>query len=490
MEAEFRTNDINKARLIWDPSVHQHYQEECRYLLMRFHDPEVSNIVPQLEEMMEKALIQSYNIYLVYGYYDVFLRVFATPQKWARAKELFRRFLSHRLANQEEFHIDRMDYVWAPRLSNRTPRVDAYRNQIEQVSMKEADNDLSIDDADLTDLLKAGLVHRLEEEPEGSIKFYVLLSRFGYRFPSPTEYDEIRRTLVEGSLPYVRKPSIYSVTGGSAYFLKFVVEKYDEILPVISVLTLNARNYGLRTMTLLISNANAPESDVIDPHWDEFPGPLFQLEGLLRPSASTIGISLARLDSQTRFTISRTFERHRSLMEERLFLPMFEGFFLARAEENIQVLSEKLNWITHLEALFRTFLQEIARSQLGGQWFDTVQAAAKQVGVKEEKLEQYSLRDTVSVLSKLVHDGKLSSVVVEGRLGSDWESRIRGLTEPFGEGLEIRNHLAHGRLYDRAAQYWEHWTDVAERIFDAADIYIRLRKDQSGRREEDVEVDI
>jgi hypothetical protein len=476
--AKFRTTNINKSRYLWDPSVHELYGEECRYLLIRFNDPEVSTIVPQLEQLMEKALIQSYNLYLVYGYYDVFIRVWTTPQKWLRLKKLLTP-LSTRIGNQQEYSIDRMDYVWASRQSNRLPRLDTYRHQIEQVSLKERSNDLEINDADLADLLKAGIIYPLEEEPDGSIKFYVLLSRFDFRFPSATEYDDLRRTLIEGTLPYVRKQSIYGVTGGSDYFLKFVVTDYEQILPVISVLMITARKYGLRTMTLLISNVAAPESDVIDPEWEEFPGSLFQLEDLLRSTASTIGVSLARLDPQTRMDVARTFDRYRSLMDERFFQPMFEGFFLARAEHDIQLLSEKLNWITHLEALFRTFVQERAIAEHGDEWFKIVRAVGMEIGLDNDKRpEQYTLREAIAVLSKLVGDEKLSSVEVEQRLGSGWERRIRGLTEPFAEDLQIRNHLAHGGFYDRATQYWDNWTALAERVFDAAAIYIQLRKEQ------------
>jgi hypothetical protein len=458
---------------------------------MRFHAPEVGGIVPELQQMMEKALIQSYNIYLVYGYYDVFVRVWTTPQKWTRLMRLMSLSLSPRLASQQEYHIDidHMVYLWAPRHSNRTPKPESYRKLIQEVSSKDRSNDLVSDDPDVVELVRAGVLHLLEEEPAGSIKFYVLLSRYAFRFPSATEYDELRRILIEGNIPYVRKPSIYRVTGGGEYFLKFVVNNYDEVLPVISVLTLATKDFGLRTMTLLISNANAPEADIVDPEWEDFPSSLFQVEDMLRESSSSIGIDLARLDFQTRLHVASTFDNYRSLMHERLFSPMFEGFFLARAEQDIQMLSEKLNWITHLEALLRIFLKNMARKELKDEWYKLVRSTAQEVRVKEpQKPEQYTLRETVNVLSKLVKEEKLPAAEVERGLGSDWERRIRGLTEPFAKGLEIRNNLAHGTLYDRADQYWANWTEVAERVFDAAAIYVQLRKEQGSQSTDDTEL--
>ena len=468
----FRTKNINSSRYLWHPSVHKYYKESCRYILLRFHEPEVGSVVAKLQATMEKALIESFNIYLVYGYYDILIRAWATPQQWDRLSHLLG--LTFQIDSQYEYHVDQVEYLWTKHL-NQEPTVNRFTRQIVDVSQKERRNELEEDDPSLTGLLSAGILHLLELDNSTAIKFYVLLSRAPYLDSTQREYDDLRRMLIDGGIPFIKKPSIYRVNRGSEYFLKFVVDEYHQVLPTIKYITDATRSFNLRTMTLLVSNNDAPEADVVDPLWQEFPRDLLTLEELLRDVSSSVAKHLAALSAQTRLDVAETFLRHQDLKDEPQFRLLFEGFFLARAEQDIQMLSEKMIWITHLESLLRTFLREVAQAAMGADWFRVLTDKAGEIGVsKPGRPEQYTLHDTVSVLSKLASDGDLGGLDLDKELGDNWQAYLRRLVEEFAGGLQIRNSLAHGGFYDQEKAYWDNWTEVADRVLNAATIYVRL----------------
>jgi len=136
---------------------------------------------------------------------------------------------------------------------------------------------------------------------------------------------------------------------------------------------------------------------------------------------------------------------------------------------------EKLSWISQLEFLLREFLQRQSQQQMGQEWFRIVQETAGTVGLSAQTSpKKYNLRETLSVLSKLTRDQKLQASAIDHWLGEDWERRLRGLTERF-DGLEIRNDLVHGTVFENEDQYWYQWPKVATKVFDAAVVFINLR---------------
>jgi hypothetical protein len=209
----------------------------------------------------------------------------------------------------------------------------------------------------------------------------------------------------------------------------------------------------------------------------QFVESLSQLEELLREDRPSISDSIASMDLPTLIALARTFDRYRGLADEAVFRSHFEGLFVARIERNTGILAQSLVWIFHLEALLRQFLVEVAINSLGNEWYSVVRAAAERIGVPDVRPEAYSFRDTVSILAYLVHNDRVHSAHVDRRLGGGWEQQMRDLAEPF-DGIQIRNDMAHGLIYDSAERYWEHWSELAERVFGAAAIYIRLRSQQ------------
>src|SRR5947209_11213091 len=89
-EVSFRTTNILSDRYVWDPQAHHEYREHCRYLLLRFDGPDPAD-VPRIAKACDRALISSYCVYLIYGYYDVLVRVWCTAQKYERLMRLDRK---------------------------------------------------------------------------------------------------------------------------------------------------------------------------------------------------------------------------------------------------------------------------------------------------------------------------------------------------------------------------------------------------------------
>jgi hypothetical protein len=215
------------------------------------------------------------------------------------------------------------------------------------------------------------------------------------------------------------------------------------------------------------------------PELAQFVESLSQLEELLREERPSISDSIAGLDLPTLIILARTFERYRGLMEEAIFRSYFEGLFVARIERDTEILAQSLVWIFHLEALLRHFLVEVARNAFGDEWYRAVVAAADEMGVSGGmRPETHSFRDTVAIIAYLFQNDRVHSADVDQRLGEGWQQRMRGLVEPFDDGVQILNNMAHGTIHDSAERYWEHWSEVAQRVFGAATVYIRLRSQQ------------
>jgi len=237
--------------------------------------------------------------------------------------------------SKQEYLVDQVDYLWAHRPAQ-SPKSEQYYDKIGLVSSRERAHQLSRDDRDLEELLGAGVVHHLEGEPAGSLKFYMLLSRVGIREASLSEYEQLRGLISDDRLPYVEKPSIYRVNNGREYFMKFVIPQYEEIQQVISIITNSLMPFGLRPMTLLIANVAAPESDVMSSHYEDLPHTLFVLEQVLRDQDSSVASLLSSLDNQDRVDIADLYTRHASLENHSVFRPLFEGFYLRGSSETFK----------------------------------------------------------------------------------------------------------------------------------------------------------
>src|SRR5439155_19788589 len=74
----FKASDIIHKRLVWDARVHTElYSEHCHYFWLRAFQPS-TQLIPTLEACLQQAGVASSCVYLLYGYWDVLIRLWAT----------------------------------------------------------------------------------------------------------------------------------------------------------------------------------------------------------------------------------------------------------------------------------------------------------------------------------------------------------------------------------------------------------------------------
>lgn len=471
----FRSEDLTAERYVWDAEAHLAHGERCRYILLRLQAPQL-DVIGRLAEVMDKALIVSYCTYFIYGYYDILIRIWSTPQKLERLSRLLQRTFD--IAAQRDFEVDRIKYLWA---EDKGTKETAERNRptIDNVSMEEMAGHLTISNADLILVRDAGLLHHLPAEYSDSIKLYVTLSRLPDAGPGMNDFDTLSGYLREVSPKALRNVSLYQCNSGADFLIKMVLENFRDVLRTVGDVAKFAEQMQLRPMTLLIGNTDAPEIDAIDTRWEDFPNSVFRLENILSPLSSSIAKDLANLPKQERYEIADRFERHEPTRQQfTAFVAQFDGLFLARIEKNAQLFAEKASWVTHLESLHRRYWTDLWIAQLGTQWHPKVKEVAGSIGISSDP-KKLSLRDTVALAAKLLSSNVVGTAMPMRQLGEDWEQRLRGLTEPVGfihDSRGLRNDLMHGSFYDDLDEFWAHSMHVVDALLDAAQVYRRLRE--------------
>jgi len=208
----FSRRNIHEPRLVWNPAVHELYGEKCYYYLLRMKNPQ-QKLVDVFEAVLKEVGINSYCIYVLYGYYDVLLRIWARPERRAT--------LSHRLEKDarflaieavEEFIAEVVEYMWAGKI---TPQdVAPYKNRVEDLCRAVAAG--SALDAELvSSLMHAGLLHQINvpsdsssvSKEESLIKFYWLWQSFPEQRQqtSPIAYALLRNSPKLGTDRFTRE---------------------------------------------------------------------------------------------------------------------------------------------------------------------------------------------------------------------------------------------------------------------------------------------
>lgn len=434
----FQAFDIHQGRLVWDPVVHRAYNEHCYYFLLRLRDPEI-DVVGTIQGLLVQSKVESSCIYILYGYYDVLVRLWATDQKRGR---FVKRLDEHRelIEDVKEFQAHKIEYLWATKPAtvddSSFPR---YRPQVESVA-KAIRLGNGVSDSTINELAAAGLVHRIAQREKTGIKFYIALSRIPGPIESKVDLDRLKETLQQKNLP-LNDVSVYSGIGFCNYFIKAVVGSYPEIVSATMVIFRDVRKLNLRPMTLLIANNDAPESDQIDLVWEELSVDLLQLGLLLGPGAERL---ISQLESHDRTEVGKVFGENCGFLGSP-FESVFRALLVSRLQNDGELLGEKLAFLMRLEGLLRRFFVEVCTSAIGEKtsWFKIVQDAAGRSSVDPAKnpAKEYTLHDLLTVMDKLIAEGTLSQEAVETVLGTGWKRNL-------DQVKDLRNAFAHGKLYE------------------------------------------
>lgn len=479
----FHSRDISARRYVWDPVVHKTlYGEDLSFFLLRLSAPTLG-VVADLEAVLRRASIVSSCVYTVFGFYDALLRVWCTPEQRLRLiDELQNEFPDADFIR--EFRVDKAYYEdWSAHRHDLTFRtLQSFTGSIEAASGgATGKQDIP---AALELLTKEGLLHVLDplkEFPAGIegdqlIKLYFALSSTAFHVTA-LEPDVVRAAVSEVDI--LRAKSVYTGDGFCDYLVKGMVARYRDVDRAAIQLqeAIERRRLAFRTMTLLIANQDAPESDFIDVSHVDVGRSLMRLVRTL--GGGTILNDLEALSESRRQDVRSVFDEFAPSLLDTAFERFFLGILEAGIRSDILMLGEKLSFITRLEALLRQFAtSELWPPHLGSAWPQRVLAVANDLrreGKQRADIPgltdpaQFTLSDYVRVTDKLVAVGEIEGPAVADRLGPDWRPSLHGI-------LGLRNDVAHGNLYEpaKSVRIFNQWRDVARSACRAGDVYNRL----------------
>lgn len=466
----FQSRDVADRRLVWDPAVHELYDEHCSYFLLRMREPD-PNIVETMTHLLVQAQISSFCVYVVYGYYDVLVRVWSTGQKRGRFIDLLDRNATA-IESVDEFLAGSILFLWSQTVEFDDPReLQAFRPDIEIVSraiLRKIEPPVDAIDT----LMKARLIHTIPERHDGIVKFYIALSRVPGGVQTKAEFEQLRQA-VDRVRPTMKDLCLYRGRGFANYLIKGVASAYRDIMACTYAITQATQVLDLRPMTLLIANNDAPEFDHVDVAWVEFETSLLRLEKILGGNSAQL---IAELALPVRNSVGRIFVQFDNLLRTP-FEPIFLAVLHARLSQDVALLAEKLSFLLRLEGMVRKFLVEVWASELGRDWYRTVKEAAGQCGVSVTKdpVKEYTLHDIVTVTLQMTSHNAIPQERIDTILGQSWGVRL-------SQVKDLRNQVAHGDIYDDdvAKHLFVNWEAMAESVCNVGYLYNALLERQSA----------
>jgi hypothetical protein len=456
----FKSSNIASPRLVWDHSVHQSFGEDCIYCLLRASQPD-SRLVETLERRLTEAQITSSCVYLIFGQWDILIRMWGTPSKAKRFVKLVREDTSY-IEESDVFNVDDIVYMWADRQSDRSS-IGQFRECIESVCREADTTGLSFSDNRLHRLREAGLIHQLQQAYPTCVKFYIALEQPSGDSMNRVVQSELQMFVTRGDLG-LQNVSIYCGKGFARYLIKAVVKNYDGVSRCVRALLDHTLLRHLRSTTYLIADRNPNESDHIDIYWNEPYGRLVDLESLL---GLDFPVPLGKATGQLQHEFNQLMERYHTLSGTR-FHPYFRDIFAAALCTDNSALGRGMLFILQMEELLRSYLVKTCSQFIGNSWYNAVRQAAQECGITAENpTKDYTLHDVSTMLQKLVSKDLIPRSEVDQVFGADWGKRLSQLRE-------YRNAMAHGRVFSNEAYVGREWFQLADTMFSVGNIYNAL----------------
>jgi hypothetical protein len=425
-------------------------------------NPAAGDVVRTVGHLLARALISSFCIYEVFGYYDVLVRMWATSRRRNRFVQVLESN-KHLIEDAREFQASSgILYLWAERQG--LPDAEVTKHASEIIALRksiEDKEDLKMESID--HLMSLGLIHKLPEREAPYIKVYIALSRTS-RTVGERREAEVVREAIEGAKDLLEDVSIYSGIGFANYLIKAVVSEFSKIDGITTkLLAPLLQRFQLRPMTLIIANNDAPQSDAIDSEGESSLS-LYHLELMLGTDSAGL---INKLSTQEKESLASIFNEFKTLLGTP-FGTVFEGLLMARLKEDPYLLNEKLVIILRIESLLRRFLLDLYKNKLGDEWFIKVKKAAELSGIASDKnpAKNYTLHDFLVVTDKLVANGIMSRSDVEDVLGEGWKTKV-------DQVKNIRNEIAHGEGF-HTEYVKEEWEKIARSVCNVGSVYNAL----------------
>lgn len=483
--AAFGACSIEAERLIWHPSVHRYFGEECRFYFIRFRTTQGGagqTPIDRVDAWLSQTQIQSRYVYLLFGYYDVLLRVWAPPARMAAIRDRIMR-------NKEELFHAREFQVTHCQLMLDMSRIVVddpaeylkVQTTLEAIQAVATIND-RITNSRQGDAIKKLIQSGLLSCVSGSAITSIGTSRPCFRFATVLQLDagqvspvnvhqlqdhivQFNKTTAEDSK--IIRCAIYQGTGFGDFLVSGLVSNHETLTKFSDSLIEKLSLWGVRcrTETHVTATARSIELDVIDPfQGDQPPAESRMIEFLSsqQVGADRIAKSLKDMSPEQHQRLVAVYSGNELSLVQSEFAGYFRDFLRARVFADQRYLQQALMCLLELEGLLvQVWRAECDRNAAQ----EEALALGRQAGLEKFSLKRMTLADVTTVTGKFESSGR---DWVRQRLGLDWLRILRELQD-------TRNAVAHGKLYVEEDYLDKNWDAIAVRIGELGALFKQVR---------------
>ncbi len=433
----------------WHPAIHtKAYREELYFFLVRYREPHYTPVASQLRRLLAAAGVTHACEYTIFGYWDGLVRVWLSPSSRNRLVSLLD---SHEYNIEEHRFLvaTNVHYLWhsdADLLKDNREvlgRITKFERQIGEIVASD------VCPAPAADKLRdAGLILRRPASAPGNVKFYIVLEKAGEPMTRSKQMPLVLKGL-EGAGMTARS-SLYAGDGDLAvYLVRCVADSYADVLEWTARLDPHLKDTRLRSMTLLVANADALESDhVNDPAViSQAAEQVLQLLGVEGDEHHERGF-LAALSEEDQAAFCRIVRgAYEKAVPGTELQEQFTAILCASLRNDHQAFKGSLPFLVDLEYYFGAYLQGAWSDVFGENWLSAVveqlatgdKNAKAAAAAMSRPQEEWGLGPYIQGALETAGINVIFASRLSRQLGGDWRRRVRSL-----HGL--RNDFSHGRL--------------------------------------------
>lgn len=248
--------------LIWNPLVHERFQESLVFCLLKLKLYEKQTLLQELQGLFAQRRFGGYRIYEVYGAFDFLLRLWLPKGEEAQVAAELEEKVSH-VEKAVPFVVWRIPHHWiwgqqavSHRLLDRLmpENIRVVQNHFSEESYKEQ----------LGPLLESGLarvVFRPTADDGQAVNLIKFFSFVTYNRASAAIDKRLLEQLTDKLKEFESKgqldrPSVYLVTGSASLVIKAETKDFFAVSDFIVSLNQRLADYGGVTMTQIVAERN------------------------------------------------------------------------------------------------------------------------------------------------------------------------------------------------------------------------------------------
>jgi hypothetical protein len=444
-----------QERYLWHPEVHDLYRESCYYYLISGSYGRGRHVIDGLDRIFGDLEIVPSTANIVYGPYDVLVRLWLTREKRRKFKERMRSISRNeiQIENLLEFEAQEITYIHSRDLADWSYRAapGSMQNEIRAVAQASAANKWTPEaNTALAELREADLVRSIQTPPDAYKLFMFLLPKN----PATVISDRVSRDLLPLVLkvnPGLSHVSLYRGAGFCSFIFKGITKSYYSTLGIVEDIQERLDGLGLTAWSLVAADyGERLEGDPLES------GTLMisdALEPLVRAVADKEGMRrrLGELSQVQQAALAQVLAKASAILALSRELDRFTELLAAVLSEDRRSVNQTLSFLTSIEGDIREALPRLINASrlLGPESLS--QIAQNHLRPKERRPETElisvsggafataDLSELFSALRDVVRQDPEVGSIAEKFLPIAWENQSRSL-------VELRNHYTHSRL--------------------------------------------